>query len=82
MRKTQSQHQITQGQCDALKMRLDNLSQPATLLNLLHTRTDLERVDPCELEMALQGIESLLNQCIAEITETVTAMFGEEVNNA
>lgn len=81
MRKEQT-YQITQSKIDSLKWRIERLSQPTTLLNLLHTRTDLERLDPCELEMALQGIENLLNQCIAEITETVTAMFGEEVNNA
>ncbi|OOF67759.1 hypothetical protein [Rodentibacter caecimuris] len=68
-------------QLDLLKSHIDNLWNSSVLLNFLHTRTDLERIEPCEMERALKGIETSLNIAITEAERRIAFILGEEVNN-
>lgn len=68
-------------QLDLLKSHIANLWDSSVLLNILHTRTDLEQVDPCEMAQALKGIETFLNIAITETEKRIALIFGEEGNN-
>ncbi|KMK51242.1 hypothetical protein RO21_07185 [[Actinobacillus] muris] len=68
-------------QIDLLKSQIKRLWQPATLINVLHTRTDLDSLETCEIQDALKGIGSLLEHQINDIEERLAFILGEEVNN-
>lgn len=54
------------------------LHQPATLLNILSSRMDIEELEPCEIQEALKGIERLLYSQIEIITNRVATMGGND----
>ncbi|OOF62375.1 hypothetical protein [Rodentibacter pneumotropicus] len=68
-------------QLNPLKTKISRLWEVSTLINFLHTRTDLEQIEPCEMEQALNGIETLLNQYITEIENSIAFILVEEVKN-
>lgn len=68
-------------QLNPLKTKISRLWEVSTLINFLHTRTDLERIEPCEMEQALNGIETLLNQHITDIENSIAFILGEEVKH-
>ncbi|WP_040976833.1 hypothetical protein [Necropsobacter massiliensis] len=70
---------IDQFQFNLLKSEVSNLEEVNVLLNLLFTHTDLDSVDSCEMELALKGINRLLEDGIAEINHRIAFMLGEEV---
>lgn len=68
-------------QLNPLKTKISRLWEVSTLINFLHTRTDLGQIEPCEMEQALSGIETLFNQYITEIENSIAFILGEEVNH-
>lgn len=63
-------------QIDILEREVQALHQPFTLLNILAGRTDIEALEPCEIQDALKGIETLLYTQL-EIIEDRIAMLKE-----
>ncbi|MFU2048220.1 hypothetical protein [Avibacterium gallinarum] len=59
---------------ESLERNIQALHQPITLLNILASRTDIEALEYCEIQDALQGIESLLYAKL-EIIEGEIAML-------
>lgn len=68
-------------QLNPLKNKISRLWEVSTLINFLHTRTNLEQIEPCEMEQALSGIETLFNQYITEIENSIAFILGEEVKH-
>ncbi|OOF85715.1 hypothetical protein [Rodentibacter ratti] len=68
-------------QLNPLKTKIARLWEVSTLINFLHTRTDLGQIEPCEMEQALSGVETLLNQYITEIENSIAFILGEEVKH-
>lgn len=54
-------------QIDTLDQTIDSLWRGSIILNLLHTRTDLDRLETSELKYTLEGIERLINLSIDEL---------------
>lgn len=54
-------------QIDTLDQTIDSLWRGSIILNLLHTRTDLDRLEISELKYTLEGIERLINLSIDEL---------------
>lgn len=68
-------------QFDLLENSVEQLNQPIVMLNVLHNRTDLDRIETSELEQLLKGIESLLQRQANEIQERIDVILewgGEE----
>lgn len=68
-------------QINLLKSQIKHLWQSATLINVLHTRTDLDSLEVCEIQDALKGIGSLLEHQINDIEERLAFILGEEADN-
>ncbi|QZP16511.1 hypothetical protein [Avibacterium paragallinarum] len=66
-------------QIDILEREVQALHQPFTLLNILASRTDIEALEYCEIQDALQGIESLLYAKLERIEDRIAMLKG--VNN-
>lgn len=58
-------------QFDQLNDNLDTLQQPITMLNVLRNRTDLDKLEICELQYLLSGIETLLNHHLASVQDRI-----------
>ena len=54
------------------------LHRPITLLNILAGRTDIDTLEPCEIQDALKGIEDLLLSHLEIITNRVATMGGND----
>ncbi len=68
-------------QFETLKIEVESLDEVSVLLNLLYTRTNLGLVEDCEIELALRGIGTLLNNQINDIKKCIAFMLGEEFKN-
>ncbi|BFQ92926.1 hypothetical protein [Gallibacterium anatis] len=64
-------------QLEVLERDISALHQPITLLNILAGRTDIEALEPCEIQDALKGIETLLCAQL-EMIEDRIAMLKED----
>ncbi|KGQ30221.1 hypothetical protein [Gallibacterium anatis] len=65
-------------QLEVLERDISALHQPITLLNILAGRTDIEALEPCEIQDALKGIEDLLLAHLEIITNRVATMGGND----
>ncbi|MCW9733167.1 hypothetical protein L5B97_06670 [Avibacterium sp. 20-15] len=63
-------------QFDVLESDIQALHQPITLLNILASRTDIEALEHCEIQDALQGIESLLYAKLEIIEDRIAMLKG------
>ena len=72
---------INAAQLDTLKFELSQLAQIGVMLNILHTRTDLERLDDCEMQIILEGIESLFYHHYNTIEKRIDFICGKEADN-
>lgn len=61
-----------------LKLNVDNLEQIEALIHLLR-KSDFTQLEPCEIEMSLAGINSLLMSQIERLKERV-ALISEVAN--
>lgn len=61
---------------------VERLNQPIVMLNVLHNRTNLDRLETCELEQILRGIEGLLQQQVNDIKTRIDVMLERESENA
>ncbi|MEH8075261.1 hypothetical protein [Gallibacterium anatis] len=64
-------------QLEVLERDISALHQPITLLNILAGRADIEALEPCEIQDALKGIETLLYAQL-EMIEDRIAMLKED----
>lgn len=61
-----------------LKLNVDNLEQIEALIHLLR-KSDFTQLEPCEIEMSLAGITSLLMNHVERLKERV-ALISEVAN--
>lgn len=54
--------------------KVDKLNSPAVLIYLLRN-SDLDNLEPCEIETALKGIEDLLYKTIDSLNDEVAYLY-------
>lgn len=69
-------------QFDLLENAVKRLDQPIVMLNVLHNRTDLDRIETSELEQLLKGIESLLQRQANDIQGRIDFILEKGSDNA
>ena len=80
-------------QFETLKIEVESLDEVSVLLNLLYTRTNLGLVEDCEIELALRGIGTLLNNSNAsdadidelaglnKVSDTIDALKAQDLSD-
>lgn len=69
-------------QFELLENLVEHLNEPITMLNVLHSRTALDKLEACELEQILKGIESLLQQQANAIKSRIDFILDKGGDNA
>lgn len=76
MRKTTLAHQLK-----ILTDYLECFHRPITMLNVLHNRTDLDKLEIGELQTLLAGVEDLLLHHLLETQNRIAFIEEMEVKN-
>ncbi|WP_439238933.1 hypothetical protein [Lonepinella sp. BR2919] len=71
---------VISGQIDTLEQRINQLFQSVCLIYVMR-KSNLDTMEACEIENALQGIENLLQGSIDELNDCVD-LFRKAVNDA
>ncbi|WP_439259318.1 hypothetical protein [Lonepinella sp. BR2930] len=71
---------VISGQIDTLEQRINQLFQSVCLIYVMR-KSNLDTMEACEIENALQGIENLLQGSIDELNDCVD-LFRKAVNGA